>query len=74
MNQAQYIREALGEAKDDPEKGTEILKILRDIVKHKQAQKVNFADGSKQIVDMFSASAVVAAFDKMSPANQKKDR
>jgi len=45
--------------------------ILRDIVKRKQAKPLKFADG-KMKVDLFTASAVTQALDKVNPANKAK--
>jgi len=45
--------------------------ILRDIVKRKQAKPLKFADG-KMKVDLFTASAVTQALDKVNPANKTK--
>jgi hypothetical protein len=45
--------------------------ILRDIVKRKSAMPLKFADG-KMKVDLFTASAVTQALDKVNPANKAK--
>jgi hypothetical protein len=45
--------------------------ILRDIVKRKSIMTLNFADG-KMKVDLFTASAVTQALDKVNPANKAK--
>jgi hypothetical protein len=45
--------------------------ILRDIVKRKSAMPLKFADG-KMKVDLFTASAVTQALDKVNPANKTK--
>jgi len=44
---------------------------LRDIVKNKAMKSIKFADG-KMKVDLFTASAVVQALDKVNPANKEK--
>jgi hypothetical protein len=45
--------------------------ILRDIVKRKSIMTLKFADG-KMKVDLFTASAVTQALDKVNPANKTK--
>jgi hypothetical protein len=45
--------------------------ILRDIVKRKSIMTLKFADG-KMKVDLFTASAVTQALDKVNPANKAK--
>ena len=45
--------------------------ILRDIVKRKSAMPLKFSDG-KMKVDLFTASAVTQALDKVNPANKAK--
>jgi hypothetical protein len=47
------------------------IAILRDIVKRKSAMPLKFADG-KMKVDLFTASAVTQALDKVNPANKAK--
>lgn len=47
------------------------IAILRDIVKRKQAKPLKFADG-KMKVDLFTASAVTQALDKVNPATKAK--
>ena len=45
--------------------------VLRDIVKRKQMRPIKFADGSMK-VDLFTASAVTQALDKVNDANREK--
>jgi hypothetical protein len=52
--------------------GADNLQTLRDIVKSRQAKKIKFKDGKTMTVDMFTASAIVQVYDKISNANQKK--
>ena len=47
------------------------IAILRDIVKRKSAMPLKFADG-KMKVDLFTASAVTQALDKVNPATKAK--
>jgi len=47
------------------------IAILRDIVKRKSAMPLKFADG-KMKVDLFTASAVTQALDKVKAANKEK--
>lgn len=47
------------------------IDILRDIVKRKSAMPLKFADGTMK-VDLFTASAVIQALDKVNPANKTK--
>jgi hypothetical protein len=47
------------------------IDILRDIVKRKSAMPLKFADGTMK-VDLFTASAVIQALDKVNPANKAK--
>ena len=47
------------------------IAILRDIVKRKSAMPLKFADG-KMKVDLFTASAVTQALDKVNSANKAK--
>ena len=47
------------------------IAILRDIVKRKSAMPLKFADG-KMKVDLFTASAVTQALDKVNSANKEK--
>lgn len=49
--------------------GTDGLEKIRKIVAEKQYRKVN-----EVMVDLFSASAVLAVYDKLSPENQEKLR
>lgn len=52
-----------------PETGEERVAAIRRIVEQKQYAKV---DGC--MVDLFSASAIIAVYDKLSPENQAKYR
>ena len=45
--------------------------VLRNIVKRKQMMPIKFADGSMK-VDLFTASAVTQALDKVNDANREK--
>jgi hypothetical protein len=47
------------------------IAMLRDIVKRKSAKSIKFADGTMK-VDLFTASAVIQALDKVNPATKAK--
>jgi hypothetical protein len=47
------------------------IDALRDIVAEKQAKSIKFEDGSMK-VDMFTASAIVAIYDKVNDKNREK--
>lgn len=47
------------------------IDALRDIVAEKQAKSIKFDDGSMK-VDMFTASAIVAIYDKVNDKNREK--
>ena len=60
------IKEGIEELNED------VIDTLRKIVKDKQAQSVNFEDGKSTKVDLFTASALVAVYDKVNKQNQEK--
>ena len=47
------------------------LKVLQNIVKKKQNQKVKFKD-KQATVDLFTASAIMKVYDAVKPDNKKK--
>jgi hypothetical protein len=61
----------MGEALESMYISEDNVGILRDIVKRKSAMPLKFADG-KMKVDLFTASAVTQALDKVNPANKAK--
>lgn len=63
------IREVIAEESDEPE----IIQIARRIVKDQQFEKVKDpVSGKRMALDMFSASAIVKVYDKLSDANKAK--
>lgn len=73
MNKAELkniIREVIAEGENsDPE----IIQIARRIVKNQQFEKVKDPVSGKQMaLDMFSASAIVKVYDKLSEKNREK--
>lgn len=60
------IKEGIEELNED------VIDTLRKIVKDKQAQSVKFEDGKSTKVDLFTASALVAVYDKVNKQNQEK--
>jgi len=61
----------MGEALESMYISEDNVAILRDIVKRKSIMSLKFADG-KMKVDLFTASAVTQALDKVNPANKAK--
>ena len=61
----------MGEALESMYISEDNVAILRDIVKRKSILPLKFADG-KMKVDLFTASAVTKALDKVNPANKAK--
>ena len=57
---------------DVEEINEDVIDTLRKIVKDKQAQSVKFEDGKSTKVDLFTASALVAVYDKVNKQNQEK--
>ena len=49
-----------------------VFDTLRKIVKDKQAQTVKFDNKKSTKVDLFTASALVAVYDKVNKKNQEK--
>jgi len=73
MNKAELkniIREVIAEEENsDPE----IIQIARRIVKNQQFEKVKDpVSGKRMALDMFSASAIVKVYDKLSEKNREK--
>mgnify|MGYP003329929094 CR=1 FL=1 len=63
------IREVIAEESDEPE----IIQIARRIVKDQQFEKVKDpVSGKRMALDMFSASAIVKVYDKLSDGNKAK--
>jgi hypothetical protein len=64
------IREVIAEEENsDPE----IIQIARRIVKNQQFEKVKDpVSGKRMALDMFSASAIVKVYDKLSEKNREK--
>jgi hypothetical protein len=64
------IREVIAEEENsDPE----IIQIARRIVKNQQFEKVKDpVSGKRMALDMFSASAIVKVYDKLSDKNREK--
>ena len=64
------IREVIAE---DENSDPEIIQIARRIVKNQQFEKVKDpVSGKKLALDMFSASAIVKVYDKLSDKNKEK--
>ena len=66
----ELVREVLAEEEgNDPE----LIQIARRIVQNKQFEKVKDpVSGKRMALDMFSASAIVGVYDKLSDANKAK--
>ena len=64
-------RKTMSEAYNDMYLAEDNVAVLRDIVKRKQMMPIKFADGSMK-VDLFTASAVTQALDKVNDANREK--
>ena len=60
------IEESVEELNED------VIDTLKKIVKDKQAQKVKFDNKKSTTVDLFTASALVAVYDKVNKQNQEK--
>ena len=60
------IEESVEELNED------VIDTLKKIVKDKQAQKVKFDNKQSTTVDLFTASALVAVYDKVNKKNQDK--
>ena len=60
------IKESIEELNED------VIDTLKKIVKNKQAQSVKFEDGKSTKVDLFTASALIAVYDKVNKQNQEK--
>ena len=61
------VQEVIAEEGNDPE----IIEIARRIVKNQQFEKVKDpVSGKRMALDMFSASAIVAVYDKLSDKNK----
>ena len=57
---------------DVEEINEDVIDTLRKIVKDKQAQTVKFDDKKSTKVDLFTASALIAVYDKVNKQNQEK--
>lgn len=66
----ELVREVIAEEESgDPE----IIQIARRIVKNQQFEKVKDpVSGKRMALDMFSASAIVKVYEKLSDANKAK--
>ena len=64
-------RKTMSEAYNSMYLAEDNVAVLRDIVKRKQMMPIKFADGSMK-VDLFTASAVTQALDKVNDANREK--
>ena len=61
------VREVIAEEGNDPK----IIEIARRIVKNQQFEKVKDpVSGKRMALDMFSASAIVKVYDKLSDKNK----
>lgn len=49
-----------------------VIKTLREIIKGKAANVVQFKDGKKMKVDMYSAKAILLVYDAVDPQNKTK--
>lgn len=49
-----------------------VIKTLREIIKGKAANVVQFKDGKKMKVDMYSAKAILMVYDAADPENKSK--
>jgi hypothetical protein len=49
-----------------------VIKTLREIIKGKAANVVEFKDGKKMKVDMYSAKAILMVYDAVDPQNKSK--
>lgn len=49
-----------------------VIKTLREIIKGKVANVVQFKDGKKMKVDMYSAKAILLVYDAVDPQNKTK--
>jgi hypothetical protein len=49
-----------------------VIKTLREIIKGKTANVVQFKDGKKMKVDMYSAKAILLVYDAVDPQNKTK--
>jgi hypothetical protein len=49
-----------------------VIKTLRQIIKGKSANVVQFKDGKKMKVDMYSAKAILMVYDAVDPQNKTK--
>ena len=56
---------------DVEEINEDVIDTLRKIVKDKQAQTVKFDDKKSTMVDLFTASALIAVYDKVNKQNQE---
>jgi|TARA_B110000495_G_scaffold89261_1_gene77013 hypothetical protein len=66
----EIVREVLTEAETEE---PEIIQIARRIVQNQQFEKVKDpVSGKRLALDMFSASAIVKVYDKLSDANKAK--
>lgn len=54
--------------------GEDITPVLRNILARKTAAQVQFDNGKRQTIDMFSASALIAVHDALKKENQEKFR
>lgn len=74
MNKAELkniIREVIAEEEENSD--PEIIQIARRIVKNQQFEKVKDpVSGKRMALDMFSASAIVKVYDKLSEKNREK--
>lgn len=70
FNTGEYINEGvIKEANDEPE----VISQLRDIVKEKQYKRIKDPITNKKVkVDLFSAQAILAVYDKLSDKNKKQ--
>ena len=66
----ELVREVLAEEEGNE---PELIQIARRIVKNSQFEKVKDpVSGKRMALDMFSASAIVKVYDKLSDANKAK--
>jgi hypothetical protein len=58
--------------KEDADLSEAVIDDLRDIVKSKSMKRIKLDDGTQTRVDLFTASALVQVYDKLSDANKQK--
>ena len=65
----ELVREVIAEEEGN---GPEIIQVARRIVKNQQFEKVKDpVSGKRMALDMFSASAIVKVYDKLSDKNKE---